>query len=83
MDVNSIGMPTNRPAPVAPPPEPKTPEVPPSDLEKVNTAKSTLPDGVAGRRGVRRLGSCSSSEVAPRLRCSVPAQVLLPLPDAV
>jgi hypothetical protein len=49
MDVNSIGMPTNRPAPVAPPPEPKTPEVPPSDLEKVNTAKSTLPDGVGTR----------------------------------
>jgi hypothetical protein len=49
MDVNSIGMPTTRPAPVAPPVEPKTPEVPPSDLEKVNTAKSSLPDGVGAK----------------------------------
>ena len=49
MDVNSIGMPTTRPAPVAPPVETKTPEVPPSDLEKVNTAKSALPDGVGGK----------------------------------
>ena len=49
MDVNSIGMPTTRPAPVAPPVEPKTPEVPPSALETVNTAKSALPDGVGSK----------------------------------
>jgi hypothetical protein len=49
MDVNSIGMPTTRPAPVAPPPEPTRPETPPSDLEKVNTAKSSLPEGVGSK----------------------------------
>lgn len=55
MDVNSIGMPTNRPVQTqSSTPSPEQSEVPgaknyegsTSDLDKVNTSKSTLPEGV-------------------------------------
>ena len=50
MDINAIGMPTNRPAPVpraAESPEPKL--VPTRDPSTVNSSKSTLPEGVGTR----------------------------------
>jgi hypothetical protein len=55
MDVNAIGMPTNRPVQAqSSTPAPEQAEVPgarnysgtTSDLDKVNTSKSTLPEGV-------------------------------------
>lgn len=55
MDVNAIGMPTNRPVQAqSSTPAPEHSEVPgarsyegtTSDLDKVNTSKSTLPEGV-------------------------------------
>lgn len=54
MDVNAIGMPTNRPVQAqSSTPAPEQAEVPgaknyegtTSDLDKVNTSKSTLPEG--------------------------------------
>ena len=49
MDINAIGMPTNRPVPVpaAVSPEPKP--VPTRDPTTVNSSKSTLPEGVGTR----------------------------------
>jgi hypothetical protein len=48
MDINAIGMPTNRPAPVpSESPEPKP--VPTRDPTTVNSSKSTLPEGVGTR----------------------------------
>jgi hypothetical protein len=58
MDVNAIGMPTSRPVQAqSSTPAPEQFEVPgaksyegsTSDLDKVNTSKSTLPDGVGGK----------------------------------
>jgi len=58
MDVNAIGMPTNRPVLAqSSTPAPEQSEVPgaknydgtSSDLDKVNTSKSTLPDGVGAK----------------------------------
>ena len=51
MDVNAIGLPTNRPLLEQPVPPTDVPGVKnydgaASDLDKVNTAKSALPDGV-------------------------------------
>jgi len=58
MDVNAIGMPTNRPVLAqSSTPQPEQNEVPgaknydgtTSDLEKVNTSKSSLPEGVGAK----------------------------------
>ena len=52
MDVNAIGMPTNRPTqaqPSTPAPEAKNYVGNSDDLAKVNTAKSALPEGVGTR----------------------------------
>jgi hypothetical protein len=58
MDVNAIGMPTNRPVMAqSSTPAPEQSEVPgarnyegsTADLEKVNTSKSTLPEGVGAK----------------------------------
>ena len=58
MDVNAIGMPTNRPViSQSSTPSPDQNEVPgtknyegtTSDLDKVNTAKSALPDGIGSK----------------------------------
>jgi hypothetical protein len=58
MDVNAIGMPTNRPLMAqSSPPSAEATDVPDaknyagtqSDLAKVNTAKSELPDGVGAK----------------------------------
>jgi hypothetical protein len=58
MDVNAIGMPTNRPVPAqSSTPAPEQSEVPgaknydgtSSDLDKVNTSKSTLAEGVGAK----------------------------------
>jgi hypothetical protein len=55
MDVNAIGMPTNRPVQAqSSTPAPEHSEVPgarnyegtAADVDKVNTSKSTLPEGV-------------------------------------
>ena len=55
MDVNAIGMPTNRPVQTqSSTPTPEQSDVPgagnyegsTNDLDKVNTAKSSLPEGV-------------------------------------
>lgn len=49
MDVNAIGMPTNRPLPVessAPAESPDARAVTTPDPTKVNTAKASLPEGV-------------------------------------
>lgn len=58
MDVNAIGMPTNRPVQTqSSTPKPEDSEVPgakayagsSADLGKVNTAKSSVPEGVGTR----------------------------------
>jgi hypothetical protein len=51
MDINAIGMPTNRPAPVPPSAaeSPETKAVTTRDTTTVNSSKSTLPDGVGTR----------------------------------
>lgn len=58
MDINAIGMPTNRPVQSqSGTPAPEQSEVPgaknydgtTSDLDKVNSSKSTLPEGVGTR----------------------------------
>lgn len=50
MDINAIGMPTNRPAPVPPSAaateNAETKAVTTPDPATVNTSKSTLPEGV-------------------------------------
>ncbi len=58
MDVNAIGMPTNRPVQAqSSTPSPEQSEVPGAknyegttgDLDKVNTSKSSLPEGVGAK----------------------------------
>ena len=58
MDINAIGMPTNRPVQAqSSTPSPEHRDVPgarsydgsTADLEKVNTSKSALPEGVGSR----------------------------------
>jgi hypothetical protein len=58
MDVNAIGMPTSRPVQAqSSTPSPEQSEVPgaknyegtTSDLDKVNTSKSSLPEGVGAK----------------------------------